>query len=486
MTNATPENTEQWTHESELKEARRILKKESIPTTRLEKTFKRHYQNKEEIHTALNFTPANGYRLEIPLPKDFETCPALRRLLLTVCDISAKQEDGNTYEPYDLTFCTFRKNKIKTTKIINALWPKLTDRERFRDLAYDAGYRGTFQSDTPQQFLIWYGEQVKNGRKGIISGRALDILTASYNASFHSCIAPDGEYFNTVLDYLESDKVIIQTIEEDGRQEYKIGRQWVFITRDIIAQLRQYGTFLESDSRIMRLELEKLLGGKWTRRAESLKTNDIEYYGQGYIDYGYGDYATRTGTEHRRMDIAEGKCLECGDTLNHQTGGTCRGCSDDGYSCASCGDRLSDDNRYRTDDDDYCESCYHDRFAQCENCGESVDNDFIRTVYRERDGRQIAKFYCEDCRNDNTNECQECGLFFVSEMTTTENGDMYCQQCADKNLIDCQECGEILRRKDAEEIDGAFYCEECATTKREEDEEEGDHQTTEERSATHE
>ena len=92
---------------------------------------------------------------------------------------------------------------------------------------------------------------------------------------------------------------------------------------------------------------------------------------------------------------------------------------EDCYSCANCGDDISEDDSYLSRDGGaFCHSCYNDLYINCDRCGDAAPHDGTVDV-------------------DNDTWCQEC----------SENYSFYCEIC-DENFRDpceehhCVECGE--------------------------------------------
>jgi hypothetical protein len=66
--------------------------------------------------------------------------------------------------------------------------------------------------------------------------------------------------------------------------------------------------------------------------------------------------------------------------------------------------------------------------------------------------------YCDDCYEDKFADCDECGDCTKREELTIVDGNNYCKECAEEVLTTCDECGFAVRE------DETFNCGVCKHT----------------------
>lgn len=102
------------------------------------------------------------------------------------------------------------------------------------------------------------------------------------------------------------------------------------------------------------------------------------------------------------------------------------GCTKCSTNCSSCERVIDKDSLYNVEGEDYCEDCYSEKFAVCEECNE--------TVYRD-DTRYV------------------------------ENVGEFCEPCYKEKFITCYECSDEVEKDDSFELGGENYCESCYAKK---------------------
>jgi len=128
--------------------------------------------------------------------------------------------------------------------------------------------------------------------------------------------------------------------------------------------------------------------------------------------------------------------------------------------CYNCG-RGIDLSDCRTDPDGYgyCDSCFYEYYAVCENCHETVSIDYASHT---QDG-----MLCEECYNESYAECSECSeCLSFDDLTMVEGFDYVCDDCLetlkeDGKIVECS-CGELHENKPGnvwfiEDMEGGFY-----------------------------
>ncbi len=205
----------------------------------------------------------------------------------------------------------------------------------------------------------------------------------------HSCMRyPEcNGYFGIYVNNPDSVQLAILTNQDDEL----VGRALVWQTNRGTAMDRIYG----ADDTISRFTNYARDQG-WhlpyiTRESFTVKLKSCEFHSYPYMDsFTYLD--TRRGILSTSYDGAD-RCLQ-------DTGG--------GYEllgtneCIACGDTISDDQSYWSNNDDgpYCEYCYRDSFTSCQHCGRDIPNDdAISTVDGDTCARCVERYYvtCDDC-----------------------------------------------------------------------------------------
>lgn len=298
-----------------------------------------------------------------------------------------------------------------------------------------------------------------------------------------SCFRTGGENESNgkLIDGSPSTGVLCIGTPETSR--YAPGRMILFIKTETEAHLlNQYTTDGRSGlpySLFVRA-LERLSGAKI-----SFRKVDSEGPERGFLPvYTNNGNIVCTATEGNFLSMTDSPgvfaCPECGGKFTHKTGyfnesgsahyvGCSEACTEDQGSvrCSDCGGRVHDDDSYSDDNGNpYCEGCYNDRFAYCDSCETSVDNDDMRDVHDER-GRDAM--VCRDCRDAHYTECNKCGEFFHNDVTliTAVDTEMrFCDGCGE-SLPCCDNCGDVFEDKGELDSDGN-----CATCHVEPEEEE--------------
>jgi hypothetical protein len=162
-------------------------------------------------------------------------------------------------------------------------------------------------------------------------------------------------------------------------------------------------------------------------------------------------------------------CADCGELcpINKRRTSAdgedyCPSCYEEKYtSCANCGEELSrEDARTSADGVDYCQSCYDDNFTTCHNCQNEVSTD--KALSAGRRGRDEYD-YCPDCFNELFARCCSCGnVHPQDDCTTDDSGETYCADCYSEYYTSCEQCGAEISRDDAIYTEDSCYCGDCA------------------------
>lgn len=122
------------------------------------------------------------------------------------------------------------------------------------------------------------------------------------------------------------------------------------------------------------------------------------------------------------------KCYDCSteidneDFYNADNKPICESCYEYYFMCDGCNDTYHNDDVNSGGDCCYCNDCYHDRYTECNDCGDYELNDDISCV-RNRNDREVE--VCDSCRGDYY-WCERCDEY-VHEDNYQE--DDLCHRC---------------------------------------------------------
>ena len=459
------------------------LDEEGIPSDYLDEAISRHFKNKASLIKRLDLNENNSYRQSFRLPTTVENRPLARNFLM---DIEALT--NGLYKFLDLSFMWQGKNKVRLGKIIPIAFDRYCieiDQNRdsrysygyFRDvllnslsirngyslcsLEDDKNYRKEHRDKVIHLLSCYYGDYIKNGRVGWYSANPYDYFTLSENdCTFTSCVRIGGEYFNSVLHYLESDCMIPYFITEENSTK-KIGRCCSYLSSDVIATGRMFGSMFDCDTLVYRDKLQEMYGGKWIVKGK-IGSDYIHNRSSAYVDTGYGVVTIRSESDSPFVVIPKGICLCCGDTNNGQEGGVCSDCESGWNKCQRCGERMNEDESYYIEDIDeqWSSECAHEYATECDKCGCYYLNDHIMSV---NDG---DLHYCQRCADKRGNivTCDCCNEYFTEDKITfvEDTQENVCSECINNNYCECSECGKYFA--EVKHIDGEDYCVDCYET----------------------
>ena len=459
------------------------LDEAEIPIDYLDEAISRHFNNKSGLIKRLGLSEENSYRQSFRLPTTVENRPLARNFLM---DIEALT--NGLYKFLDLSFMWQGKNKVRLGKIMPIAFDcycNLVDADRdnrynfnaFREVLSmsinirngyssaaiedDKSYRKEHRDKVIHLLSCYYGDYIKNGRVGWYSANPYDYFTLSeHDCTYTSCVRIGGEYFNSVLHYLESDCMIPYFITEENSTK-KIGRCCSYLSNDVIATGRMFGSMFDCDTLVYRDKLQEMYGGRWIVKG-TISSDYIHNRSSAYVDTGYGVVTIRSESDCPFVVIPKGICLCCGDTNNGQEGGVCSDCESGWNQCARCENRINEDESYYIEDlgESWCEECAHEYATECERCGARYSNDHIISV---NDG---DLHYCQRCadRRGGIVTCDCCNEYFTEyKITFVEDTQEYvCDECINNNYCECSECGKYFA--EVKHIDGEDYCVDCYET----------------------
>lgn len=117
-------------------------------------------------------------------------------------------------------------------------------------------------------------------------------------------------------------------------------------------------------------------------------------------------------------------CDDCNEALqkededcyyNDNNNRICESCQDNYIYCTQCEDTFHTDNAQYHNGDYYCDDCFNEHFRICDDCGETIDRDYI--YYCEHDDCS----YCEECYNSHSKDIYE----FHFKQIDNDNGNTF-------------------------------------------------------------
>lgn len=474
-----------------MKEIEALLKAYKIPyqPQALAKGIETNFEAKQEIAKIMGLSEANKWKMEIQMPTTVDNRPLAYGLLKEIEMLSKKE-----YTIIDLSFMKKGKNKIRIGKIIPEFYVELSKRSTpnyFHKIQELAKIQEGDPTETSiQRFSCFYGDYIKNGRVCFVSIDPIDFFTLSgERCTFTSCIKLGGQYFNTVLSYLNSANTIPAYITESSKKGIKIGRTMCFVSEDIVATGRLYGNIYEADTQIIRDRFQEKIGGKWTLKTD-WKIRDITKKEEGnqiYIDYDYGEVSIKS-KDFKKISLARPMCLACHEKETYRgLQGICKPChitsiADRRITCAICrtahlGKEMHHFIKGADGGTTICHECGKSSIIKCEHCNDPIykNSGVYRTINSGLPGKKLV---CNDCINDIKGifGCNNCNEYFTNEYASDKTIYKYCKKCFDSfinayynennrtgDIFLCKECGKYYFKKDMKTIGKNAICKKCDT-----------------------
>jgi hypothetical protein len=303
-----------------------------------------------------------------------------------------------------------------------------------------------------------------------VSVNPCDILTASHEGGFSSCLRPGGEYFATVGSWAHDQFSALCFI---GSPKRKHGRAFTYFPD------KSYHTFLFGNSYGSFPSFMRTIGRQAieTQLASYLGVDNIWHLGQPNLvsaSYGGGkvyfdgadvDYmrtVEHKDTEATRPDIVNPVCILCDDErVDHRESITC---PDHGgkrtIRCERCSDELNENYAcYNDDGDAYCNCCFDELYFVCEHCDCTHDRD-ERWLVRDSHGNRYR--VCGPCRDEYYTYCDRCAEWRSADgFVECADGDhdSVCARCHNRYYNTCDSCDKST--EEYTNVDHQCLCQGC-------------------------
>lgn len=302
------------------------------------------------------------------------------------------------------------------------------------------------------------------------------------NRSFHVVILPDVSFrpgifgddeacfFKNTQHHSSHYRRVLQLMNASAVCVFEhgdpIARAWIIPDRENFVLLNIYTAYGKS------LTLDQLAG---LLKSMLKKPHSRELHWSNYDLYVNGnkaivisdnpiEQADELDLEQPACDYDHDECISCrncGELLLEYYESRCPECNSwvdtpKTQKCASCGDRISDDNCYWYGDDCYCESCFSESFEYCDRCNQAEYRDDMVFVDCE------DRFVCQSCADRHYSTCSDCGNLFPENELIRAGDNSVCEDCLD-NYSYCEDCEEYHYYDDMIEINpDQFVCQSCA------------------------
>lgn len=434
---------ENETMEKVIEKCRIFLQRYDIPHKHLEKVVSNHFSAKADLFGKLGLTQDNRWMIYANTSGIAEYKQlAVNLLNLMENKLGVKKIDGV------LDYVMLGKNKVRVTSQLNKLLhlyiiaynsgKNISDYDAFTDMLSKANVYNKEPGKWLSIISCFYGDYIKQRNNICISGNPFDYLCMSANeekdynyCTYTSCTRPAGEYFNTCLNYLASDGVLIGFVKDNKKTEIKVGRSIIYANKNYFSVGRRFGAMFDDEVGAIAHSLKSTFGGNWQEHeCEEVGNNVITTDNCSYVDKHYGNVYKRKNSTAKIIEIVQGICLKCGNPISDfPKGGQCRVCFEGLVLCPMCGGQHRDKDLVSVEGypDRVCRSCYTKLTIRCDNCGERMSKLVNQSVmyfgYKQN--------WCTHCFQAGAAMCIMCKKSFGY---VEENGDNYiCETCRGHN-----------------------------------------------------
>lgn len=372
-----------------IKECRDFLDGECADYGMLEDIIVKHFEQKKWLGDSLELTKENNWRRTFEIPATLSSILELKNLFDYISSITG----GKFIPTEDLKFTDGKKNYYSVTTVIKENFEKLLLGCGMMLLDYNLGcgrktfmeyYAASLQKGKEKAeagLLCRIGELAKRGTLITLTINPFDFLTASDDdgrkkyCAYTSCVRFHGEMFNTILDYLASDNVVMSFTSYSDKPLYKLGRMINYVSPVRIAQTRSFGSYSNFERDLILLYILDKIGGDFQKDYEPARARDFQLERTPYIDY-QGAVYTKHGNKREQLHIDSGCCLGCGKKLEigNNKLGLCHHCKESMKPCIYCGAYRLENNMTTVNGKQYCNNCLERvQWTNCKECGSVME-----------------------------------------------------------------------------------------------------------------
>ena len=330
-------------------------------------------------------------------------------------------------------------------------------REKFIEMYYACREK----KDIKHTFLCSFGDLTRSVKTIIISANPFDIITASSApyATFSTCIRVDGEYFNTVFDYMASNCVLISYVSDGFNLDKKIGRQFIYMHPNAMAQTRLFGAMIKEDEEMVRKFIWNKVGGTWVCSKDTpSREKNFVLERTPYID-NYGTFSHIKNSKVNPFIISCGFCMSCGKKLTKDNGkaGMCGNCAAKLKKCIHCSRLGKDFENVEKLGGYVCPACKEKLYKKCKFCGDA--DYYVNMINIENE------FICSKCMKKHVGTCSCCSIYTYKDSMRELNGNYYCKKCQ-KYITKCSMCGDDCDASGMFRNNGELFCLKCYNSRR--------------------
>lgn len=290
--------------------------------------------------------------------------------------------------------------------------------------------------------------------KIVFSLNFADWFLCSTGESWTSCLNLSSNYDScywtglpgTIVD---KNRVLLYVTDETAKEyrgitaEKIISRTWALLdTESNLHWLRFYPSDIVNSNNIKIIlkgtPFADIKSAESSKKFRSKYSIDLLKYSSGITSFIFQDRSSfvKNGDNVFITNKGNGFCgfennvlidennIECGSTLDELVSSN-KNISEffeKTFLCGSCGERFTESNIYRAEDDFYCEECFFDKFFVCEYCGETF----------KVDTQNNEHCLCGSCYKEQFATCSKCGEE-IERATSKLKNHYICDSCGTKN-----------------------------------------------------
>ena len=302
----------------------------------------------------------------------------------------------------------------------------------------------------------------------VLSINPLDILGASENSSFSSCLAIDSCHHTATSAYLR-DEITIMAFTTDGSK--KLGRQWIYFNGNYIIMGNIYGAI----SSPLQNKIREFIEAKYAKHLQvpnrwvisrDTEISDDRVDNCGHNNNSHDDYSvyfdlTVTALRHKeRTSGFENLYLEFEEGLDKYGDDTSSGRLGLRY-CTCCNESIDGESTY-TNDGEVCDYCLNEHYTFCNDCEQYY--------HENHDMYYIEDLHCYICQNcydiGNYGYCEITEVYYSTdklvEVIQNDGTIMHVNSdYAEDHYQICDSCGKYHEDPLTQIDEDEFICNEC-------------------------